>query len=86
MPKKESWSEENKGNPWTDEELSVILSDAPTKANCEKYAKAFKRGSGGIAQIYQWAMTSKKVIKEKRPDDKYVNQVKRVARSIVGWV
>jgi len=86
MTKKENWSTESKGKPWTNEELSVVLSDAPTKANCEKYAKAFRRGYGSIAQIYQWAMTPKKVIKSKRGDDKYVNQVKRVARNIVGWV
>ncbi len=86
MTKKITWNTENKGKPWTDSELAVVLSDAPTKANCEKYAKAFKRGYGSIAQIYQWAMTPKKVIKTKRANDRYVNQVKRVARRIVGWV
>ena len=29
----------NKGQKWTDEELKIILSDAPTKANCVKYAR-----------------------------------------------
>lgn len=77
--------QENKGKPWTDEELEVVLSDAPTKANCEKYAKAFKRGVGSIEQIYRWAMTSKKDINKKRPGEKFVNQVKRVSK-IVGWV
>lgn len=83
---KDNWNIENKGRPWTDEELAVVLSDAPTKRNCEKYAKAFKRGYGSIAQIYQWAMTSWNEIKRKRGEEKFVNQVKRVARKIVGWV
>lgn len=86
MPKKENWSTENKGKSWTDDELAVVLSDAPTKQNCEKYARAFKRGTGSIAQIYQWAMTSWKEIKRKRGDEKFVNQVKRVARKKVKWV
>lgn len=29
----------NKGDSWTDEELRVVLMDAPTKSNCIKYAK-----------------------------------------------
>ena len=34
----------NKGEKWTDEELTIILSAAPTKENCIKYARLFKRG------------------------------------------
>ncbi|EHO18249.1 hypothetical protein HMPREF9466_02206 [Fusobacterium necrophorum subsp. funduliforme 1_1_36S] len=29
----------NKGKSWKDEELKIILTDAPTKYNCLKYAK-----------------------------------------------
>ena len=36
----------NKGQKWKDEELKIILSDAPSKANCIKYARLFKRGYG----------------------------------------
>lgn len=43
----------NKGEKWADEELKIILSDAPTKENCVKYAKLFKRGYGSIEQIYR---------------------------------
>ncbi len=85
MANKEFWSKENKGKSWSDAELAVILSDAPTKSNCEKYAQAFKRGLGSIEQIYRWAMTSKKDIKRKRGDEKFVNQVKRISKK-VGWV
>ena len=38
----------NKGGKWTDEELKIILSDAPTKENCVKYARLFKRGCNGV--------------------------------------
>lgn len=85
MSKKENWSIENRGKSWTDDELTVVLSDAPTKQNCEKYAKAFKRGLGSITLIYRWAMTSKKEIKRKRGKEKFINQVKRISRQI-GWV
>jgi len=79
------WQTLNKGKPWSDVELAVILSDAPTKGSCEKYARAFQRGIGSIEQIYRWAMTSKKEIKRLRGDEKFVNQVKRVSKK-VGWV
>ena len=59
----------NRGAPWTDEELRVVLMDAPTKSNCIKYAKIFGRGYGSIEQIYRWASTDDQTVKEKRPDE-----------------
>lgn len=75
------FDESNKGKPWTDEELRVIFSFAPNKENILKLAKAFKRGSGSIEQIYRWAATSDKDINEKeRQDDKFIKQIKRIAK------
>jgi len=54
-----------KGKPWTDEELQIILQDAPTKANCLKYALLFKRGYGSIEQIYRWRQQAMKMLNEK---------------------
>jgi len=78
------WDESNSGNPWTDDELRIVLSDAPTKENCLRHARAFKRGYGAIEQIYRWAATNDTIIKEKRPDDAFIKQIKRVARRL-GW-
>ena len=78
------WQEQFKGKPWTDDELRVVLSDAPTKDNCLKHAKAFNRGYGSIEQIYRWAATTDKEIKRKRPDDAFVAQIKVVAKQL-GW-
>ena len=75
----------NKGKPYSDEELILILSDAPTKLNCEKYASVFKRSYNGIYQIYQWAMTPKKNVLKYRPDDKFIGQIKRICK-LVKWV
>lgn len=50
----------NKGCKWSDEELKIILSDAPTKENCVKYARLFKRGYGSKEQIYRWSVTTTK--------------------------
>jgi hypothetical protein len=71
-----------KGKPWTDEELYVILQDAPTKANCLKYAVLFKRGYGSIEQIYRWAATSDEEVARKRPDDAFIKQIKKVSKEI----
>jgi len=78
------WAEDRKGKPWTDDELRVVLSDAPTKENCLKHARGFSRGYGAIEQIYRWAATSDAVIRRKRPDDTFIAQIKRVAKQL-GW-
>ena len=72
----------NKGEKWADEELKIILSAAPTKENCIKYAKLFKRGYGSIEQIYRWAMTPTKNMSEERKADGFIQQIKRVAKEI----
>lgn len=78
------WPESEKGNLWTDAELRVVLSDAPTKENCVKHAKAMGRGYGALEQIYRWAATSGPEIKRLRPDDAFIAQIKRVAKEL-GW-
>ena len=72
----------NKGEKWADEELKIILSAAPTKENCIKYAKLFKRGYGSIEPIYRWAMTPTKNMSEERKADGFIQQIKRVAKEI----
>lgn len=72
----------NKGSKWTDEELKIILSDAPTVNNCMKYAKIFRRGYGSIEQIYRWATTTQQDVDRKRPEDKFILQVKRAAKEL----
>jgi len=78
------FDEGNKGKSWTDEELRVVLQHAPTKENCMLLARAFRRGYGSIEQISRWAATSGPEIEAKRPDDAFVQQIKRVAKQ-VGW-
>jgi len=78
------WQETQKGKPWTDDELRIVLSDAPTKENCLKHARGFNRGYGAIEQIYRWAATPRTQIKRKRAADSFIAQIKRVAKQL-GW-
>lgn len=81
----EHWDQSNKGKPWTDDELKVVLSFAPTKENCLLLAKAFKRGYGSIEQIFRWATTETKTINQgDRKDDSFILQIKRIYREM-GW-
>ena len=82
--KSAGFDESDKGKPWTDEELRVILQHAPTKVNCMRLARGYRRGYGSIEQIFRWAATSDPEIEAKRPDDNFVRQIKRVAKQ-VGW-
>ncbi|MGF3141222.1 hypothetical protein ACQV2S_00960 [Facklamia sp. P13064] len=72
----------NKGKSWTDEELKIILLDAPTRKNCLKYARIFKRGYGSIEQIYRWSTTATKDMTEERKEDSFIKQIKRVSKEI----
>jgi len=71
--------------PWTDEQLRFILTTPPTKENCIRLAHAFKRGFGGIQQIFQWAATPKSKIDEMFQPGSFQHRVKRLAKE-VGWV
>lgn len=72
----------NKGEKWTDEELKIVLSDAPSKANCVKYARLFKRGYGSIEQIYRWSTTAKTDMSDERKEDSFIQQIKKVAKEL----
>lgn len=72
----------NKGEKWTDGELKIILSDAPTQQNCLKYAILFKRGYGSIEQIYRWSTTQDQKLSERRKEDSFIQQIKRVSKEL----
>ena len=81
----EDFDKSNKGKAWSDDELRVILSFAPTKQNCLLLAKAFKRGYGSIEQIFRWATTDmKKIQASERKDNAFVLQIKRIYKEM-GW-
>lgn len=84
LEQERGFDESNKGKPWSDDELRLVLTSAPIKENCMALARAFKRGYGSVEQIYRWAAEDEVSIREKRPDDKFIQQIKRVARE-VGW-
>ena len=72
----------NKGQKWTDEELKLILSVAPSKENCLRFARLFGRGYGSIEQIYRWASTPQKELSPKRENDSFIQQVFRVKKCL----
>jgi hypothetical protein len=73
--------------PYSDDDLIIILSDAPTKANAIKHAARFERSAKAIEMIYRWAMSSKGTIAESgREDHVFIQQIRRVAKDRVGWL
>ena len=72
----------SKRKKWTDEELKIILSDAATKSNCMKYAKLFHRGYGSIEEIYRWATSPQKVVKNGRQEDAFILQINRIVKEL----
>lgn len=72
----------NKGQKWTDEELKLILSVAPSKENCLRFARLFDRGYGSIEQIYRWASTPQKELSLERENDSFIQQIFRVKKCL----
>ena len=73
--------------PYSDEELVIILSDAPTQANAMKHALRFQRTVEAIELIYKWAMASKSTIEARgRSDEIFILQIRKVAKQRVGWL
>jgi len=81
---KSNWDQSQKGRPWTDAELRLVLQLPPTKENILRLARALHRGYGSIEQIYRWAATPQREVNKKRPGDKFIQQIKRIAKE-VGW-
>ena len=72
---------------YSDDDLIVILSDAPTRANAIKHAARFQRSAGAIENIYRWAMMPKGAIKERgREEHAFMLQIRRIAKERVGWL
>jgi hypothetical protein len=72
----------NKGEPWTDDQLRVVLSYAPTAQNTMMLARAFGRGYGSIEQIFRWAGQSERRIQEERGEHAFVQQVLRIRKEL----
>ena len=53
--KQRDFDQGKKGEPWTDEELRLVLRTAPTVDNWMLLARTFRRGYGSIEQIFRWA-------------------------------
>ncbi len=84
MDQKREYDQSHRNKPWTDDELRLVLRLPPTRENIMQLARAFKRGYGSVEQIYRWAATPQKVVKMKRPNDTFIQQIKRIAKE-VGW-
>ena len=41
----QTWDQSNTRTPWSDDELRIVLSRAPTHENTLRLAKAFRRGA-----------------------------------------
>ena len=84
LDKARPYDRSNKGNPWTDDEIRLVLQHAPTKENISRLNRAFRRGSGSVEQIFRWVAKSNRHIRQKRPNDPFIQQIKRIA-SELGW-
>ena len=82
--KEQAWDKSNTNGTWSDDELRVVLSFAPTRQNTLRLAKAFKRGYGSIELIYRWAGQSERRIADERADDAFIQRIKRIRKEL-GW-
>jgi|GEM_PF-379074 len=82
--KSQTWDQSNTRATWSDDELRIVLSHAPTHENTLRLAKAFKRGYGSIEQIFRWAGQSERRIADARAEDAFIQRIKRIRKEL-GW-
>lgn len=74
-----------RGKPYSDGDLRLVLNAAPTVRNAVALSVMLGRSPDAIELIWKWASTPDKEVRRKRPHNRFVAQVKRVAKE-VGWV
>lgn len=73
-----------RGRAYRDAEIRLILSTAPTQRNVLLLADALDRTPGAIDLIFRWASTPDWVVAEKKSANRFIQQVKRIAKEL-GW-
>lgn len=74
----------NKGKPWTDDELRIVLRCAPTAENCLRFARALGRSYGAVELVYRWASSTDQHVEETHPVNAHIARVKKIAKE-VSW-
>lgn len=84
IDKTRPYDQSNRKKSWTDDEIRLVLQHAPTKENIARLNRAFRRGPGSVEQIFRWVAKSDRHIRQKRPNDLFIQQIKRLAAEL-GW-
>jgi hypothetical protein len=74
-----------RGQPYTDDELRLILPCASIRANVQRLAQALERSPGAITQIYRWAGQSDARIASARGRNTFIQQILRIRKEL-GWL
>lgn len=80
--REQDFTKSNNRKPWTDDQLRVVLSYAPTEENTILIARAFGRSYGSIEQIFRWAGQSDRRTKEERSDNAFNRQILRIRKEV----
>jgi hypothetical protein len=79
----------NEGQPYTDDEIRLILNFAPTKANATLLAAPLGRTPKAIEQIYRFAVSERTKIRSSHPSKSkpgeargYVEQIIRICADL----
>lgn len=71
--------------PYTNEHLRAIMCALPTRKNAIRLADVFGRTEGAIRQIWVWARTPMKTIRNGKAghrNNKFILQIKAIKRGI----
>lgn len=70
---------------WTDDQLRLVLAQAPTRTNAELLARALGRTTGSIEMIFRWALQSQTTIDKQPKNQTFARRIKRIAKES-GWL
>jgi hypothetical protein len=81
--KQTDWETFNAGKPWTDEDVEIVLRQAPTSENCRVMGRLLGRSYSAIHWIYQLSPCSKEELKDcNQWANIFVRRVYQVSRKI----
>lgn len=76
------WSSAQK---WTDEDVQMVLSNAPTKANAEMLSSVMGRTIGSIEMVFRWAQQTHSTVNSQPKRQTFARRIKRLAKGM-GWL
>jgi hypothetical protein len=79
----DNWTTPNSGTHWTDEDIEIVLSQAPLPSNCERMGRVLGRSSKAVRWVFQIGLCPRrKLVESDQWENAFVRQVAEVSHKM----